>query len=348
MILACTACERQEQVRVEMPFSLYLPAGTVAQQHNGPRRAMGDPGNTETFALPNYLYIFVLWENNGNWEVLDIERLRLQDRDWELVRYTGSLMTENDSIFRCKRKLNIMLTGNGMMGRVYAIASSIPLDEPTNVFSSNLGSIRNLDQLLNLKINVSSNDMQSNLHNIYITPYNYEVGGKYYGSFMNPTEYVVPLDLMLYHIASKVDLQWYVNEANRVNQTDPSQAVRLTYLEARNLFTGNAYCFKPLRNEVASLPSTGYTIADIITPTDEGKWWEGRSYFYTIPYTVTGEPGYFPLQLRMGTNGTKESAAYYLTLKQPVDTTAVFAPWIRGVFNFTQPLGNTSETKIAS
>ena len=327
-----------------MPLTLYLPASTTVQ--HAPRRVMGDPGTSENFSLPNYVYIFVLWDDGSQWKMLAREDLRLiPTLDWERTRYTGSLMTENDSIFRFRTKLNIMLPQNGLAGRVYAVAAPIPLDD---VFSQSFSSIHNLNEVLNLKIDVSSNEMQSNLHNIYSTPYNYEVGGKYYGSFANPTEYVVSIDLMLYHIASKVDLQWYVNEANRVNQTDPSQAVRLTYLEARNLFTGNAYCFKPLRNEVASLPSTGYTIADIVTPTDEGKWWEGRSYFYTIPYTVTGEPGYFPLQLRMGTNGTKESAAYYLTLKQPVDTTAVFAPWIRGVFNFTQPLGNTSETKIAS
>ena len=342
--MACTACERQEQVRVEMPFSLYLPANTIVQSHNGPRRAMGDPGTTETFDLPNYIYLFVVWDHEGSWDILFHEEMRLQDYEWERVRYTGPLLTENDSIFRCETKLNIMLTGNDITGRVYAIASPIPLD---GVFSTSVSSIHTLDQLLNLKINVSSNEMQENLHNIYITPYNYEVGGQYYGSFTNPTEYVVPLDLMLYHIASKVDLKWNVDEANRIDKDDPSQAVRLTYMEARNLFNGNAYCFKPLRNELASLPSTGYTIEDIVTPTDEGKWWEGRSYFYTIPYTVTGEPGYFPLQLRMGTNGTKESAAYNLTLKQPVDTSDVFAPWIRGVFNLTQPLGNTSETKIA-
>ena len=342
----CAGCERQEQVRVNIPFSLYLPANTVVQPHNGPRRVMGDPGETETFDLPNYIYLFVLWDHNGSWDVLFTDQMRLQDYEWERTRYTGPLMSENDSIFRCETNINVMLTGNGITGRVYAIASPIPLDD---VFSRSISSIHNLSQLLDLKIDVSSDEMQENLHNIYITPYNYEVGGQYYGSFTNPTEYVVRIDLMLYHIAAKVDLKWYVNEANRVNKDDPSQAVRLTYMEARNLFAGEAYCFMPMRNEVSSLPSTGYKIEDIITPADEGKWWEGRSYFYTIPYTVTGEPGYFPLQLRMGTNGSTEAEAqYYLTLKQQVDTSDVFVPWIRGVFNFNQPLEDKSETKTTS
>lgn len=310
-------------------------------QSNAPRRVMGDPGKTETFAFPNYVYIFVFWNDEGTWKIMDTQEIRLIPMsDWEGVRYTGSLMTPGDTIFRYSTKLNIMLAGNGIQGRVYALASPRPL-----TFSRSLNTIVNLDQLLELKMDLSDDMMQQNLHNIYSTPYNYEVGGKYYGSFENPTEYVIPVDLMLYHVASKVDIKWNVAADKRINKDDPSQAVRLTYMEARRLFNGWSYCFKPMRNEVSSLLASGYDIPDIVTPTDEGLWWEGRTYFYTIPYTVTGEPNYFPLQLRMGTNGTKESAQYYLTLKQPIDTSAVFVPWIRGVFNFNQPLEDKSVTQ---
>ena len=155
--------------------------------------------------------------------------------------------------------------------------------------------------------------------------------------------------MLLYHVAAKVDIKWNVVDSVRINKDDPDAAVRLTYMEARRLFNGYAYCFKPMRDTMANLPTSGYAIEDIVTPDDEGLWWEGRDYFYTIPYTVTGEPDYFPLQMRMGTNGaTKANAGYELTLKQMIDTTAVFVPWLRGDFKLTKPLENKAETKEVS
>jgi hypothetical protein len=46
----------------------------------------------------------------------------------------------------------------------------------------------------------------------------------------------------------------------------------------------------------------------------------------------------------MRTNGSMGSG-YQLTLNQPIDTAEVFVPWLRGNFNLTKPLDNTSETK---
>ena len=100
-----------------------------------------------------------------------------------------------------------------------------------------------------------------------------------------------------------------------------------------------------MKNELANLPESGYDITDIVTERDEGLWWEGRTYFYTIPYYVAGEPNYFPLQMVMCTNGVNKAYGYQLTLKQPMDTSDVFVPWLRGNFILTQPLENKSETK---
>jgi hypothetical protein len=100
-----------------------------------------------------------------------------------------------------------------------------------------------------------------------------------------------------------------------------------------------------MRNTLPALPTSGgYDRPDIVTSSDEGLWWEGRSYFYTIPYTVVGNEDYFPLQLLMRTNGSS-GTGYELTLNQPIDTTDVFVPWIRGTFTLTKPLEDKSETK---
>ena len=117
-------------------------------------------------------------------------------------------------------------------------------------------------------------------------------------------------------------------------------------MKACNLFDGYAYCFRPMRNELPAKLTSGYDLTNIVTADDEGLWWEGRSYFYTIPYVVTGEAVegkvYFPLQMKMETNS---SGKYYLpTLNLKVDTTAVFVPWMRAMFNINTKLEDKSET----
>ena len=155
------------------------------------------------------------------------------------------------------------------------------------------------------------------------------------------------IDMLLYHVAAKVDIKWNVAEDKRIDKVTPANGVRLTYMEARRLFNGDAYCF--MRNELADpVGDEGYAIEDIVTPTDEGLWWEGREYFYTIPYTVEGDEDYFPLQMKMGTNGTKGTAQYEPTLKLEIDTSSVFVPWLRANFNISAPLPIDSPTKTVN
>jgi hypothetical protein len=233
---------------------------------------------------------------------------------------------------------------------VYAICSNVEL-----TFDQAFNNITTQEHVLNLKFNAADDpaddtdgDIQQNLQNIYSTPYNYNAadGNAYYCSFDCSEGSGFKVDLLLYHVAAKVDLKWNVGEDKRINRLVPSNGVRLTYLEANHLFNGMAYCFRPLENSVATLPQTGYDIANIVRAEDEGLWWEGRYYFYTILYTVEGQSGYFPLQLTMRTNGS-DGPGYKLTIKQSVDITEPFVPWIRGNLRLTQPLSDISETRIA-
>lgn len=177
--------------------------------------------------------------------------------------------------------------------------------------------------------------MQQNLQNIYSTPHNYIVDEKYYGAFESTEDDNVPIVfLLLYHVAAKVDIKWNVADSVRI-KANPAEAVRLTYMKACNMFNGNAYCFKPMSNTAAE-PVTSTDSVTIITPADEGLWWEGRSYFYTIPYTTPGRAGHFPLQMKMGTN---DSTKYYKpTIYLNIENDTTFVPWLRVNFNLTQPL----------
>ena len=352
MALALAGCKVNEpEQKLGLPLSICLPANEVQSARYAPaaRRAIGDPGETELFLFPYHLYIIVMKQDNTTkeWSVWHAEERTLTDADWKPTRYVGLLPTMEDSIYQYTEQINLTLTAGGskFYGRVYAVASAEPLSFNFNKTWSSAG-ITSLDDLLSLTFNTS--EVQSSLQHIYSSPYNLTLNGDYYGSFNSNLQRVPYVNLLLYHVAAKVDIKWNVQEEKRINKADRENAVRLTYMEARNLFNGNAYCFKPMKNEVTTLPTSGYNIENIVTLSDEGLWWEGRSYFYTIPYYVAGEPDYFPLQMVLCTNGVDKEDGYKLTLKQPMDTSDVFVPWLRGNFNLTAPLENKSETKIAS
>lgn len=344
LAVGLAGCKVNEpEQKIGLPLSICLPANEVQEAQRMPaRRVMGDPGRTENFFFPHYLYIIVMKEKNSVWSKWEIVERTLTDESWEPTRYAGSLPTANDSIYCYTETINLIFPpGERVKGRVYAIASAEPL-----TLSKNLSAITDLNDLLELTFDASSVDIQKNLQHIYSSPYNLNINGDYFGAFNSTHQKVPHLNMLLYHVAAKVDIKWNVPEDKRIDRVTPANGLRLTYMEARRLFNGNAYCFKPMRNTMANLPTPGYAIEDIVTPTDEGLWWEGRTYFYTIPYTVTNDPDYFPLQMKMGTNGTKATAEYEPTLKLEIDTSAVFVPWLRANFNISAPLPNDSPTKI--
>jgi len=330
--------------KVGLPITISLPANEVMAARGVPvRKEIGDPGTTERFLFPHHLYFIVMQKKPGDpWAKWTTVHRTVTDADWIPKSYVGLLPTSGDSIYQYAEEIDLLLSsGDKFYGHVYAIASAVELE-----FNKDMADVTGLDDLLNLTFSTSSETVQTNLQHVYSSPYNLNYNGDYYGAFNSTYQKVPYVNLMLYHVAAKVDIQWNVVDTMRINKADPSKAVRLTYMEARNLFNGNAYCFKPMRNELATLPASGYTRENIVRPTDEGLWWEGRSYFYTIPYTVTGDPDYFPLQMRLCTNGTAVEHAYRPTLNIPVDTTATFVPWLRVRFNFAKPLEDKAETKI--
>ena len=331
-------------VEMRMPFSLCLPVSEVISPSYAPakmKNAMGDPGKAEKFELPRYAYIFILKKNGEDWNVFETFEETLSSNDWVKQRYYGIFKTEGDSIFRYTKNIRLLLNANGEIGRVYAIASNKKLT--FNV--ANLKSLTTLEEVLDLKINTAPDSIQQNLQNIYSSPYNYNNPStdEYYGSFDNIGSKVATLNLLLYHIAAKVDIKWNVEDSVRIDRVTPANGVRLTYMDAIHLYTGDAYCFKPMENVVDGSPlSTGGTV-HIVGPKDEGLWWEGRSYFYTIPYTTTATPGYYPLQMKMQTNESGNN--YTPTLYLKIKTDEPFVPWLRADFNLSKQLTAGSDTK---
>ncbi len=342
--LLWTGCEGHSDIDSKQgnPFSLsiclpveesFVPAG------GGPLRVMGDPGTTERFELPSYVYIIIMKKAAGDpdWSLWEARRLTPSEGDWTKKRYVGLLQTTGDSIYEYNHEIDLTLPSNRVDGRVYAIASAVELSFNCALTA---GELNTLDKVETLTFNSGASGIQENLQHIYSTPYNYMPDGvRYYGSFEK--EQKVPhVSLLLYHVAAKVDINWFVDEEKR----SKTNMLRLTKMDACNLFNGNAFCFKPMENSLPALPTTTDSV-HIVTRTDEGLWWEGRSYFYTIPYTTTGKTGYYPLQMQMETNESGD--IYKPTVYLEVNTTSPFVPWLRATFNINNPLAaGTAEKTV--
>lgn len=331
LLFLWTGCNTDEPAqKIKLPVSICIPANEIhpnaAPAH---RRAMGDPGTKEEFLFPNHLYFIVVKQNNDEtWSVWEMQKQTLQNEDWILTRYNSFLPTYQDSIYRFDKEIDLLLSaGDKFDGRVYAIASAVELTFNRTFDKSN---ITNLEQTLTLTFNTAS--IQDNLQNIYTTPEALLYNGEYYGSFSSKFQRVPVVNLLLYHIAAKVDITWKT----------ASSDLRLTKMKAKNLFNGNAYCFKPMENSSGAPLDAGAEIT-IIGSNAVGQWWEGRYYFYTIPYTTTGKTGYFPLQMEMETNDSGNN--YRPTIYMKVNTTDPFVPWLRANFNIDIELPNGTDTK---
>ena len=343
--LLWTGCEGRDDIDPKQgnPFSLSicLPVEeSFAPAGGGPLRVMGDPGTTERFELPSYVYIIIMKKAAGDpdWSLWEARRLTPSEGDWTKKRYVGLLQTTGDSIYEYNHEIDLTLPSNRVDGRVYAIASAVELSFNCALTA---GELNTLDKVETLTFNSGASGIQENLQHIYSTPYNYMPDGvRYYGSFEK--EQKVPhVSLLLYHVAAKVDINWFVDEEKR----SKTNMLRLTKMDACNLFNGNAFCFKPMENSLPALPTTTDSV-HIVTRTDEGLWWEGRSYFYTIPYTTTGKTGYYPLQMQMETN--ESGAIYKPTVYLGVNTSSPFVPWLRATFNINNPLAAGTAEKTVS
>ena len=343
--LLWTGCEGRDDIDPKQgnPFSLSicLPVEeSFAPAGGGPLRVMGDPGTTEKFKLPSYVYIIIMKQDKdvpANWTLWRTISRTPTNEDWTKKRYVGLLQTTGDSIYEYNQEIDLFLPTERFNGRVYAIASAVELSFDHTLDDSGITSLSDLE---NLKFNSEPDSVHENLQHIYSTPYNYKPNGvDYYGSF-DKAQRVPHVSLLLYHVAAKVDINWFVAENKRIDRATPANAVRLTSMKACNLFNGDAFCFKPMENKQATkvtpdVAGTGDTIT-MVTPSDMGLWWEGRSYFYTIPYTTTGKTGYYPLQMQMETNESGD--IYKPTVYLGVNTSSPFVPWLRATFNINNPL----------
>lgn len=316
-ILLATSCTDDDALRatVQMPVSLVLPAEAIET-----RALPGDPGTWEKFNQPKHLYLFVVLQGNTNAVGIFHEKQTLNG-GWVKTVVNG------DSVYKYAGNIQVTIPeGERTQGAVYAATSFTELhlsNAPTNdaIYTSWSAAI---EDIINVTFTLDEGDY-NNLQDIYSSPYNLKFDDDnnqntekiYYGTIQDVASAQPNVDnLMLFHVAAKVDLLW--NVADNV-QSD----IRLTDMTVNGL-SKKGYLFRPNENGVPTNDAATYTRA---IPINIGNQWDGRAYFYAIPYS---NGTYYPLTLDMKADGKSEKKGVQLNIPYQTNSTDSYTHWMRG------------------
>ena len=273
---------------VEMPISISIPAeGFVNPTDVGigndepastlaVTRALGDPGEAETFVLPKYLYIYLVSTSSSNTTQVIFKKQKVESEDWKLSTPGGNTnghFSAKDGLYVYQGHLSINLPLNRKEGRVYVVASNLDLDDSATEKNYNLvtdvSSWSSSKEVEDGVTFTNQSELRSNMQNLYSSPYNLENDGNYYGIIKDYASNVPHIDMVLYHVATKVDLQWTIDEqfqgtkpweqkekesnssddtmrSTTDNTSEDYNKVFFSYIEARLLPKENLPIFKPM------------------------------------------------------------------------------------------------------
>lgn len=216
---------------VEMPISISIPAeGFVNPTDVGigdddpastlaVTRALGDPGEAETFDLPKYLYIYLVSTSSSNSTQVIFKKQEVKPEDWKLSTSEGNTnehFSAKYGLYVYQGHLSINLPLNRKEGRVYVVASNLDLDDSATEKNYNLvtdvSSLKSHTDVEDKVTFTNQADLRNNMQNLYSSPYNLENDGNYYGIIKDYASNVPHIDMVLYHVATKIDLQWTIDE----------------------------------------------------------------------------------------------------------------------------------------
>lgn len=318
-ILLATSCADNDALRatVQMPVSLVLPAEAIET-----RALPGDPGTWEKFNQPKHLYLFVVLQGNldGVTNAVGIfQEYQPLNGSWVKTAVNG------DSVYKYAGNIQVNIPeGDRTQGAVYAATSYTPLtldNAPTEGTS-----YASWDAAINAVKAVTFTPADyDNLQDIYSSPYNLKIDDdnnqhtpdNYYGTVQDVASAQPNVDnLMLFHVAAKVDFLW--------NVADNAQSViSLTEMTVNGL-SRTGYLFRPNENGVPAHDAT-YTR---VIPINIGNQWDGRAYFYAIPYSNGTK---YPLTLDLkAADGKPDKKGVALDIPYTLSTENPYTHWMRG------------------
>ena len=208
-------------------------------------RAPGDPGTYEQFHLPQYIYLFLCNESTNGTKSVIYQKIEIPNN--ELTSSWEKTVSGTDSIYTYKGNVSINLPLYRSKGKIYAAASYIPLhttnassymaeDKSSNHLSFNCerpskfgdpnypreyinesktytdGNYGTEDAVKNIIFSTNIT-LRNYMQDVYSTPYNKtDDKGVYYGTITDYASNVPNINIVLYHVATKVDVQWSIDE----------------------------------------------------------------------------------------------------------------------------------------
>lgn len=305
---------------VRMPIVLAIPANnaelTTGSTSAKATRAEGDPGTYEQFQLPTHLYIYLLNTSidGSETKVHTPEGMNPStgySLDKDKWMKTTTQDNNKDSIYTYTDQIRIIIPEDRKTGVVYAAMSTVPITVTytgTNV----------ADATFTLGTEASGKESEA-LKNLYSSPYNLTKNNQYYGIVSDYNSNSPYINMVLYHVASKLDVQWNVDAS--VQSKIILKKITLTGL------SGGGKLFKPLENTAST--STYDETFDL----DAGNQWYGRKATYVIPVKQSDGTYQFPMSL---TNSVSNSDKTKTATATPSTTAkTVFVPWIYGTVKVT-------------
>lgn len=308
---------------VRMPIVLAIPANnaelTTGSTGAKATRAEGDPGTYEKFELPTHLYIYLINTSIDEKETKVIPPEGMNPTTGYTLKADKWMKTttqdnNKDSIYTYTDQIRIIIPENRSKGVVYAAMSTVPITVTytgTNVADATF------------TLGDAASNKSEALKNLYSSPYNLMKDDHYYGTVSDYSSNSPYINMVLYHVASKLDVQWNVDASAQ-------DKVKLSKITLTGLSRGGKL-FKPLEN-MASSSSTSTTYSETFT-INEGSQWYGRQATYVIPVKQSDGTYQFPMTLTNSVSGKENSTTAKTT---PSSTKTVFVPWIYGTVKVTQ------------
>lgn len=296
----------------------------------------GDPGTYETFAFPQYLYAFAVIELKDGTTKVRTTMQELDGTKWEPTT-TNSEYTSGDDIYTYQGTVGIDIDEDREKIRVYVAVCDKDLKEKLTL-SNTSPSTEDDVKAITASFGEDKEGNMPDLRNFYSTPYNlYKYksgntyvyttdattnGAEYYGTVEDVSSQQPHIDnLILYHVAAKLDLKWNVDSAKQ-------SSVNVPYIGLSNLKNSGAYIFQPMKNvdNVGSESTKGVLGVE----TTAGNKWYGRKSFYVIPYRTSSSSTTFPVTLKLRNETNNEYTTEIDKINAFSSSTLVFTPWIRG------------------
>lgn len=302
---------------VRMPIVLAIPANnaelTTGSTGAKATRAEGDPGTYEKFELPTHLYIYLLNTSIDEKETNVLTPEGMDDKNGYTLKtdkWTKTITTDNkDSIYTYTDQIRIIIPEDRKTGVVYAAMSTVPI---TVTYTGTTVD----EATFTLGTEASGKESEA-LKNLYSSPSNLKKDNHYYGIVNDYNSNSPYINMVLYHVASKLDVQWNVDASVQ-------DKVKLSKITLTGL-SGGGKLFKPLENTASSS-----TYSETFT-LDEGSQWYGRKATYVIP-VKTGDNYEFPMTI---TNSVSKSNKTTTATATPSSDKTVFVPWIYGTVKVT-------------